>query len=210
MDGVQYTFNGLGEYLLVKTSTDSFVLQGRTILVDGSTATVFSAFTAAQFEESDDFTQAQLATTAVHAELTPGNGLRVLVCCYGESSDITSMPIGATYSSTGWRDITASFSGLDNTTRIALDEASLARPNDQTLVASFSSGISVRVEVKTGLLIAVWAAPDNFKGDTRGLLGVWDGNTNNDFTARNGASISIDSSDRQIHSVSQTCMHLLF
>ena len=191
----------------MKTSRDTFLLQGRTVLVEGSTAAVFSAFVAAQFTESDDFTEAQLATSAVHAELTDDNSIRVFVCCYGQNSDLSAMPIGATYSSSGWREVTDLFSDLDNSTHMALDEASVARPSDTTLVASFSSGISVRIETKMGLLVAVWSAPDSFKGDTRGLLGVWDGDVNNEFTGRNGTSISIDSTDRQIHSLSQSCKH---
>lgn len=51
MDGFQYTFNGLGEYTLIKTTSANFTFQGRTAkALDESRhekqATVFSAFAA--------------------------------------------------------------------------------------------------------------------------------------------------------------------
>ena len=59
MDGVDYTFNGLGEYTLVETTDKNFTLQGRTSRVHEYDdmkmhATVFSAF-AAQDSDSDTF-----------------------------------------------------------------------------------------------------------------------------------------------------------
>ena len=60
VDGVDYTFNGLGEYTLVETTDKNFTLQGRTSRireyngVDDMLATVFSAF-AAQDSDSDTF-----------------------------------------------------------------------------------------------------------------------------------------------------------
>ena len=47
LDDRGYTFNGLGEYTLIRIGNESmreFELQGRTALVNGSTATQFSAF----------------------------------------------------------------------------------------------------------------------------------------------------------------------
>ena len=46
LDGLGYTFNGWGEYtvLLANTSSANFVVQGRTKVVENSTATQFSAF----------------------------------------------------------------------------------------------------------------------------------------------------------------------
>ena len=49
LDGRRYTFNGLGEYTLARVysvngSDREFELQGRTALVNGSSATQFSAF----------------------------------------------------------------------------------------------------------------------------------------------------------------------
>ena len=44
IDGRRYTFNGIGEYVLLKTNNSNFEFQGRTELAPNSAATVFSAF----------------------------------------------------------------------------------------------------------------------------------------------------------------------
>ena len=44
IDGRRYTFNGLGEYVLLRTTSSNFVFQGRTALAPNSDATIFSAF----------------------------------------------------------------------------------------------------------------------------------------------------------------------
>ena len=43
-DGRRYTFNGLGEYVLLRTSLSDFEFQGRTARASDSHATIFSAF----------------------------------------------------------------------------------------------------------------------------------------------------------------------
>ena len=59
LDGLEYSFNGLGEYTLIETTDSNFTLQGRTSRALDSNrkemqATVFSAF-AAQDADSDRF-----------------------------------------------------------------------------------------------------------------------------------------------------------
>ena len=49
IDGRRYTFNGLGEYVLLRAH--NFKFQGRTVLAANSNATVFSAFA---LREGDD------------------------------------------------------------------------------------------------------------------------------------------------------------
>lgn len=44
LDGFTYTFNGIGEYVLVRSMEDDIEFQGRTTLVENSGATAFSAF----------------------------------------------------------------------------------------------------------------------------------------------------------------------
>ena len=44
LDGRVYTFNGLGEYVLLRESIKDFEFQGRTELAPNANATIFSAF----------------------------------------------------------------------------------------------------------------------------------------------------------------------
>ena len=44
LDGRRYTFNGRGEYVLLRTTSSNFEFQGRTTLAADSNATIFSAF----------------------------------------------------------------------------------------------------------------------------------------------------------------------
>ena len=44
LDGRTYTFNGLGEYVLLRESINDFEFQGRTEVAPNSDATIFSAF----------------------------------------------------------------------------------------------------------------------------------------------------------------------
>ena len=43
IDGRRYTFNGVGEYVLLRTTSSNFEFQGRTALAPNSNATIFSA-----------------------------------------------------------------------------------------------------------------------------------------------------------------------
>ena len=204
LDGNFYTFNGLGEYFLMKTVNETFVLEGRTRLVVNSTATVFSAVVAAQFLPSDNgFLNSVLDSSVVHAELTTNDRLMLMTCCYGNNSQLDAST--RNFSSSGWKNITSDFYNLPINSSLILDNAVLIRRGEHWFVALFSLEIAVRVEVKTSSLAFVFVSPSEMKGDTRGLIGVWDDNISNDFTMSNGTILPQNSSDRQIHSYAQTC-----
>ena len=52
IDGRTYTFNGLGEYVLLRENASSFEFQARTELAPNSNATVFSAFAIKEGEDT--------------------------------------------------------------------------------------------------------------------------------------------------------------
>ena len=170
----------------MKTKNETFVLQGRAepTREGNATATVFTAFAMALFPASDDFTSHDPSSTVLHVQLAADNALQVLTRHAGQMS---------------CTDITSNFTELSNTSTLLLDQVSISRPNNVTLEALFSSGVSIKVEAKTGLLAVLFAGPVDLTGETRGLLGVWDNDVVNDFTARNGTVLPLDASDRTIH-----------
>ena len=188
MDGKTYTFNGHGEYILMKTSNESFVLQGRTELAGegNSTATVFTAFAMAHSLDSDNFAENEPSSTVLHVQLGTNNTLQIYARNTGH---------------TAFTNITSNFTALSNSSILTLDNVTILRPNNETFQALYGSDISVRVEAKKGLLTVVFAGPEELMGETRGLLGVWDDDLDNDLTARNGTVLPSDSSDRTIHNV---------
>ena len=54
IDGRRFTFNGLGEYLLITTNVSDFEFQGRTTLAANSNATMFSDFA---LREGDEYVE---------------------------------------------------------------------------------------------------------------------------------------------------------
>ena len=195
MDGKKYTFNGWGEYILMKTVNDTFVLEGRTQPVVNSTATIFTAFAMAEFDALGDFMLGNPSSSVVHVELK-GDKMVVKVCCNGS--------LGQNVESS-WTDYTSDYEALDNVSSVILTNAQLRRPDNKTLLVVFPSYISVSVKLQKSLLAVLFSAPPRYQGATSGLLGRWDKNITNDFIARNGTEISINSTDRQIHNISQTC-----
>ena len=186
MDGKLFTFNGQGEYIVMKTSDESFVLEGRTepIGEGNCSATVFTAFAMAQFLPSADFTTSDPNSTVLHVQLTTNNRLQVFARHIGDVSFV---------------NITSNFTELSNTSILVLDNVVISQPDCATFIAVFSSDISIRVEAKKALLAVVFAGAKDLIGNTSGLLGVWDEDPNNDLTTRNGTILASTDSDERIH-----------
>ena len=171
----------------MKTKNDPFVLQGRAEPTgEGSfNASVFTAFSMALLANaSDGFTANDPSSTVLHVQLATNNTLLVYAKQIGRMA---------------CADITSNFTALSDTSILVLGNVIISRPNNVTFQAVYGSGISVRVEAKKGLLTVVFAGPMDLMGQTRGLMGVWDEDSTNDFTAQNGTVLPPDSSDRTIH-----------
>ncbi|CAH1773875.1 unnamed protein product [Owenia fusiformis] len=174
LDGFYYTFNGLGEYILL--DTDNVMLQGRTGIVSLSnstnhTATVWNAF-AAQENSSD-----QLQVTISEDK----KGLEVYV-----EEDL--VPIANLLNSVNVDD------GVFKNLFLQMNSST-------TLTASFKSGFSLTVSVSAEMLHLSVTLPAGIP--SKGLLGNVNGNITDDLTLPDGALVPITANESEIFEYGQ-------
>ncbi|XP_060570647.1 fibrillin-2-like isoform X2 [Ruditapes philippinarum] len=187
LDGLNFTFNGIGEFVLLHVSTENitFDLQARTdrtLKKDGNLtdATAFTAFAAR------DNTNA-----SVHVELNKArNGLIISA----NQVDITNQ-----YNAGSNKD-------LDDPFTYSTPEANLilARRDNALSVLFPSSGISLNISVSVQMLSISTIIPNALNNVTSGLLGNFDGNPYNDLMMPNGTVINANSSERHIFDYGKT------
>ena len=180
LDGLKYTFNGKGEFLLIEHIDGRFTLQGRMISIAHARsrqlqATVFSAVVGKQ-DDSD----------AVQFEINQQeNGIDVI--------------IGGTRIN------------LDGISKETFNNVVVFNLGDNGFAASFSSGCSIHVKEENGFIsVFSVSAPLNFKNLTHGLMGNYNGDTEDDLMARNyTVALQHNSTTEVIHNeFGITCMYV--
>ncbi|XP_010138230.1 PREDICTED: mucin-4, partial [Buceros rhinoceros silvestris] len=174
LDGLTYTFNGLGDFVLLLASDaqTSFILQGRTAQTGMAQATNFVAF-AAQY----------ISATTITVEWTLGSQGDIQVLLNNETVQFSySQDMGAeVYYSPGVLLVNAS-----------------------SVTAVFSGALAISISTTSGILNVVCSLPDQYRNSTKGLLGVWDHDPADDFRMPNDTSIPVNSSDEEIYSYGMT------
>ncbi len=94
------------------------------------------------------------------------------------------------------------YQGFDSLTNISVNlngSVAVSRPLNNSFLMTFPSGISVTVtEIQESLSI-VFAAPEAFKGYTKGLLGTWNDDPLDDFLRPDGTTLPSNATGREIH-----------
>ncbi|XP_062890494.1 sushi domain-containing protein 2 [Mobula hypostoma] len=173
-DGANFTFNGKGEYTLVKGKANStsgtLQVQGRTEQVkniNGTNADV-TGFTAVAMREGDsDVIEFRIASR------DNGSSLEVL---------INSGP--ATFKEQNWMDLKGVY---------------LYSAGPQNVTAMFPSGAGVEAQMRGSILSISILLLDTFTNQTEGLLGVMNDNRDDDFTFRNGSDLPADASQENLY-----------
>ncbi|XP_071998608.1 uncharacterized protein [Engystomops pustulosus] len=171
LDGYSFTFNGLGDFILLNASGSgtSLVLQGRTVQTGTAMATNFQAF-AVQYISSS-------ANVIVEWYLEVNKTMRVL---------LNSQNVVFFYSD-------------DMDTNIYNNNTAVFLKNDNSkITATFEGFISVEVSAVFDMLTAVTNLPDTFFNNTKGLLGNWNNDQSDDFCFKNGTTLPLNSSESQI------------
>ncbi|KAF2976181.1 hypothetical protein EK904_010212, partial [Melospiza melodia maxima] len=174
LDGLTYTFNGLGDFVLLLASDaqTSFVLHGRTAQTGMAQATNFVAF-AAQY----------ISKTTTTVEWTLGSQDDIHVLLNNETIQFSySQDLGdEVYYSPG-----------------------VLLVNSSSVTAVLDGSVAVSVSATSGILSVVCSLPDWYRNSTSGLLGVWDHDPADDFQMPNGTSIPVNSSEEEIYSYGMT------
>ena len=168
LDGFKYTYNGVGEYVVLDAQDSEFQLQARTEPVgrfDGgrSVATAFTAI-AVKMRHSD----------RVEIQRSTFRGVNILVNGVRQSFSDRSEGL--------FNNVTVSYLGND------------------TVSIIFQSGPIVTAQNTNNLLlIQIASLPFLYKNTTKGLLGTWNGNPDDDLTRPDGNVLLPNSTLREIH-----------
>ena len=184
-DGLRYTFNGKGEFWLVQTTDDSVNIQVRLTPVQNGGATIISAV-AVQFENNSN--------PAAQARIVGGN---------------VEVEIGGSTYTADDVENTTNIDANGNIVEVGDDVAALQnvvfllqKDSDSSgIVISSLNGISVTVRLQGTTALSVSASLNirAAENTTRGLLGVINGDTNDDFTLPDSTSIDINSTEEEVY-----------
>ncbi|CAH1264799.1 MUC4 [Branchiostoma lanceolatum] len=173
LDGKEYTFNGLGEYVLLDANGE-YMIQGRTAYAPGSShATSFSAIVAYQ-----------RGHPPVQINLVDENRMEL----YMNGTLVGTFPFGD--------------DPVEEPYEFEDDDSVAVYPNmdpERSLLIFFNNALSVKVTAAQSMLHFEFSVPNQFKSATRGLLGYFDGNADNDFVAFDGTQLPADATERQIY-----------
>ncbi|XP_045707167.1 mucin-4 isoform X3 [Phyllostomus hastatus] len=169
LDGANYTFNGLGDFLLVRArdGNSSFLLQGRTAQTGSARATNFIAF-AAQYNTSS------LAPITIQWLLEPNDRVHVWL-----NNQAVTFEDGEDQE-------------IFNTTGVVMNR------NGSLVSASLDGTVIVSVIALSNILHASCSLPEEYRNHTEGLLGVWNDSPGDDFKMPNGTVIPQGSTEEEL------------
>ncbi|KAI0231036.1 Mucin-like protein, partial [Lamellibrachia satsuma] len=174
LDGFQYTFNGLGEYTLVETTNKNFTLQGRTAKARDANGTETDATVFIAFAAKD-------STDRVHIEMSiTRKGLVVFV---------------------GYNNVTDWFIAANVTdVYTTYTDVLIMKKNDTRIEVTFKSGFTLSIAVSAEQLDVTVGAPCKFKNNTKGLMGVFNDDPNDDLLppGEKAVPLSNNSSEKTI------------
>jgi hypothetical protein len=165
VDGLAFTFNGIGEYTMTKTRSGSYVFQARTAQYVDTAGTVYSASAFVAFAARE-----QSSSTVEVSLNSAKNGL--ILVLDGQQKTVGSM---------------------QSNSSLYIVQTST------TINVTFPSGWTLNFAIAGRFLSVVQTLPFSAWNNTLGLLGVYDGVSNNDLTAPNGTVLPPTSDLATIH-----------
>ena len=94
------------------------------------------------------------------------------------------------------------YGGYSNLTNRSVEiggNLTVSKPEENCLEVSFPSSTSVQFCEKKGMMSFVVTLGNDYKNKTKGLLGSWNDNPDDDYTLPDGTVLSASSTLREIH-----------
>jgi len=163
LDGKFWTFNGLGEYVLIETIPSSLIqltIQGRLSLpVEGANATSLTAIGIKDGIKDGSSTQLSCYLDSTNNDV---------IFFVGEDQ-IENPEVNDYYQTT--------------------DGVFIYAKEDKYTITLPTSSASIDVSPELGMLSVTFTLPNSLKNKVRGLLGTWSNSKDDDFTLRDGTII---------------------
>ena len=173
LDGKQYTFNGLGEYVLIDMQNGEFIIQIQTKQATNQDGIPIKA------TSMSIIAMKQRNRPTVQAQLDSIDGIAVLV----ENE----------FNNFGYNIL-----DFEHAPSRLFDGGEVSVGSRFSRYFSFDNGVVIIVQAVNDILSFELSIPEVYYGNTQGLLGVWNDNQEDDFRRPDGTMISINSSDEAI------------
>eukprot|EP00058_Branchiostoma_floridae_P022683 XP_002608173.1 hypothetical protein BRAFLDRAFT_90412 [Branchiostoma floridae] len=170
IDNKDYTFNGLGEYTLVNALDGEFLVQGRTRKAIGSNGLETNA----------------TVLSAVAAKTSNSSSVQV----NHEEGELRLYVDNI---------FTPEFNDLAAEEFLIFTDVMISKGANGSAVVEFTSGARLEVFEKAGIPASIIHLPNDYMGQTKGLMGVWNGDPDDDFTRPNGTILRTNATDEEIY-----------
>lgn len=201
IDNNNFTFNGIGEYLLLESSSNELTIQSRLEQFENTRASVMSAIAIKQgsvrlqIEVNEGVLQLYVQGTP---RSLPTRDSVYVVTANGVSPIFNS--------GLDIQDITASQDLLiqqDSSNQLSVRIDDLGN-----LVVVTPGGATVMVALQMSFLRATVIVPEDYVDTTRGLMGVYNGDPSDDFTLPNGTVLRADATEAEIYLFGLQCKYM--
>jgi len=189
VDGNNFTFNGIGEYLLLQSIRNEFDIQARYVQFNSTTnATVTSTVAIRQGQSQT----VQIGTTDEKLQLYV-NGTP-----YELPNTESVIVVSETH-------VFTDLESFSNDSAAFISGYISIRNDSGTLILSASSEASVMVSIQTSFIRTVIELPESFMNDTRGLLGYFNGNPEDDFRLPNDTTLPQNLTEEEVYRFGLQC-----
>ena len=184
MDDNPFTFNGIGEYLLLGSQGNDLTVQARFVQFNESSETRATITTAVAVQHADSL--------PVQVEIDAESEMLELYID-GSPHDIPDNSTALIVTEAGVFNMTSIGGDVSNSNRVSITN------NGGELTISTTSEAAITVSAQMSFLHVSVQVSAGFEDDTRGLLGFFNGDSSDDFTLPNGTVLSADLTEEEIY-----------